>query len=204
MKPPASGSSSKSKRPYYLTEFIQFALPFIRALGTPVGNLSDCPQQSLTELAQDSEDQTQNEVYNDEENEDFQLSHVDNDLSPPNCPTQLPSCPIQVQQDNVSNEKSLSDTYKIPPTPKKGKFQKRANTDVDKSFMEYLNMKKKIETTPNECNQQKKIFLLSLLPEIEPMTNAQMSSFRRRVLQLIDDIMNPAPYLQLSTTNLST
>lgn len=42
------------------------------------------------------------------------------------------------------------------------------------------------------------MFLLSLLPEIEPMTNAQMSSFRRRVLQLIDDIMNPAPYLQLS------
>lgn len=199
MKPPASGSSSKSKKPYYLTEFMQFALPFIRALGTPVGNLSDCPQQSPTELAQDSEDQTQNDVYNDEENEDFQLSHVDNDLSPPNCPTQLPSCPIQVQQDNVSNEKSLSDTYKLPPTPRKGKFQKRTNTDVDKSFMEYLNMKKKkIETTPNECNQQKKMFLLSLLPEIEPMTNAQMSSFRRRVLQLIDDIMNPAPYLQLS------
>ncbi|KAF0741423.1 Uncharacterized protein FWK35_00024738 [Aphis craccivora] len=42
------------------------------------------------------------------------------------------------------------------------------------------------------------MFLLSLLPEIEPMTNAQMSSFRRRVLQLIDDIINPAPYLQLS------
>jgi|UniRef100_A0A2S2QYL7 hypothetical protein len=137
MKPPASGSSSKSKKPYYLTEFMQFALPFIRALGTPVGNLSDCPQQSPTELEQDSEDQTQNEIYNDEENEEFQLSHVNNDLSPPNCPTQLPSCPIQVQQDNVSNEKSLSDTYKTFPTPRKGKFQKRADTDVDKSFMEY-------------------------------------------------------------------
>lgn len=155
-------------------------------MGTPVGNLSDCPQQIPTELAQDSEDQTQNEIYNDEENKDFQLSHVDNDLPPPNCPLQLPSCPIQVQLDNVSNEKSVSDTYKIPQTPRKGKFQKRAS-DVDKSFMEYLNMKKKIETTPNKSNQQKKMFLLSLLPEVEPMTNAQMSSFSRRVLQLIDD-----------------
>jgi len=72
----------------------------------------------------------------------FLLSHVDNDLSPPNCLTQLPSCPIEVQ-DNVSNEKSLNDIYKIPLTPRKGKFQKRANTDVDKAFMEYLNMKKK-------------------------------------------------------------
>lgn len=41
------------------------------------------------------------------------------------------------------------------------------------------------------------MFLLSLLPEIEPMTNVQICSFRRRVLQLIDDIMNPNPYLQL-------
>jgi len=46
--------------------------------------------------------------------------------------------------------------------------------------------------------KKKKMILLSLLPEIEPMMNAQMSSFRCRVLQLIDDIMVPAPYLQLS------
>lgn len=196
MEPPASGSSSKNKKPYYLTEAMQFTLPFIRALGTPVGNLSDHPQNSTMELTQDSADQTQNEVDNDEENSQ---SHVYNDLSPPFCPNQQPSCPIQIQQDNVYNEKTLSDTSEILPTSRKGKFQKRANTDVDKSFMEYLNIKKKkIETTSNECIQQKKMFLLSLLPEIEPMTNAQMSSFRRRVLQLIDDIMNPAPYQQLS------
>lgn len=137
MKPPASGSSSKNKKPYYLTEFMQFALPFIRALSTPVGNLSDCPQQSPTELVQDSADQTQNEIDNNEENEDFQLTHLDNDLSSTDCPAQLPPCPIQIQQDNGSNEKSLSDTYKIPLTLRKRKFQKRANTDVDKSFMEY-------------------------------------------------------------------
>lgn len=40
-------------------------------MGTPVGNLSDFPQQSPTELAQDSADQTQNEIDNDEEYEDF-------------------------------------------------------------------------------------------------------------------------------------
>ncbi|KAF0714936.1 MADF domain-containing protein, partial [Aphis craccivora] len=129
MKPPASGSSSKNKKPYYLTEFMQFALPFIRALSTPVGNLSDCPQQSPTELVQDSADQTQNEIDNNEENEDFQLTHLDNDLSSTDCPAQLPPCPIQIQQDNGSNEKSLSDTCKIPLTLRKRKFQKRANTD---------------------------------------------------------------------------
>lgn len=48
------------------------------------------------------------------------------------------------------------------------------------------------------ATNKKKMFLLSLLPEIEPMANAQMSSFRRRVLQFIDDIINPAPYQQLN------
>lgn len=42
------------------------------------------------------------------------------------------------------------------------------------------------------------MFLLSLLPEIKPMTYAQMSSFRRRILKLIDDNINPAPNPQLS------
>ena len=34
-------------------------------------------------------------------------------------------------------------------------------------------------------------FLQSSLPEIEPLTEDQMRTFRRRVLQLIDDIRCP-------------
>lgn len=65
--------------------------------------------------------------------------------------------------------------------------------------MEYLNAKKKkVATTSNESSQAKKMFLLGLLPELEPMTDTQMRLFRRKVLQLIDEIVSLPP----ETSNL--
>jgi len=97
MNPTASGSSFKTKEPNYFMVLIKFN-PFIQKLGTPVGNLSDYPQQSTMELAHDFADKIENDK------EDFQLY---DDQSPPFCPTQPPSSTIQIQQDDVSNEKTL-------------------------------------------------------------------------------------------------
>ena len=47
-------------------------------------------------------------------------------------------------------------------------------------------------------------FLQSSLPEIEPLTEDQMRIFRRRVLQLIDDIKNPPAEEQLYEVILDT
>lgn len=46
----------------------------------------------------------------------------------------------------------------------------------------------------NSDVEKKKMFLLSLLPEIESITREKMSSFRQKVLQFIDSIMNPTQY----------
>jgi hypothetical protein len=37
------------------------------------------------------------------------------------------------------------------------------------------------------------MFLMSLLPEIQEMSDSQMKQFKRRVLMLIDDILEDAP-----------
>lgn len=94
-------------------------------------------------------------MANDEE--DFRIEYVEKNATPRFYPTQLPLTLMQSQQDDLSQEKTLSDTSDLHPTTKRGKYQKRTITDVDKSFADYLNMKKQIlEATLNECNQQKK------------------------------------------------
>ncbi|XP_059616478.1 uncharacterized protein LOC132264448 [Phlebotomus argentipes] len=42
-----------------------------------------------------------------------------------------------------------------------------------------------------ETENPRKLFLLSLMPEMEQMTDKQMSGFRRKVLALLDDILYP-------------
>lgn len=134
MKPPASGSGSKNKKPYYLTEAMQFTLPFIKTLGSPVGNLYDCPQQCTTEVTQDCEDSTQTEldITNDERDSQL-LEHVDDG----------PSSQYKKNKIMFLRKKRYVIFLTYVPLQKKGKLQKRINTDVDKSFIEYLNMKKK-------------------------------------------------------------
>lgn len=57
MKPNPSGSSTKSKKPYYLAEAMKFTLPFIKTLGTPVGNLPEVPvQEDALATLQDESD----------------------------------------------------------------------------------------------------------------------------------------------------
>jgi hypothetical protein len=67
------------------------------------------------------------------------------------------------------------------------KKQKIKLYEPDKST-ECLKARGLENTSTNE--NPRKMFLLSLLPEISDMTENQMKIFRRKVLQLIDDISN--------------
>ncbi|XP_059061561.1 uncharacterized protein LOC131854461 [Achroia grisella] len=42
----------------------------------------------------------------------------------------------------------------------------------------------------DRCDESRKMFLLSLLPEIKELTESQMRAFRRKVLSLIDEIVD--------------
>jgi hypothetical protein len=59
-----------------------------------------------------------------------------------------------------------------------------ASSDVDKSFMEFVNMKKHRFASDNDHRKQ---FLLSLLPDVKEVTDNQMRRFKRKVLELVED-----------------
>lgn len=52
-----------------------------------------------------------------------------------------------------------------------------------------LNLKKKTD----DIEDPKRMFLLSLLPDIKAMSESQMRKFKRRVLALVDEILEESP-----------
>ncbi|XP_063241794.1 uncharacterized protein LOC134542872 [Bacillus rossius redtenbacheri] len=190
IKPPPSGSSSKNKKPYYLSEAMKFTLPFIKTLGTPSGNLPEVINEQ--NLEHSSSDPTQNTEDVAAEEEEY-IS--DNAILTTTPQLSLPSPMLpntDFSQEHAHHSQQMTHDPFSNPKDNLSKRKKQTVTEVDKSFMEYMNAKKrKLESNSNDDRQVKTSFLLSLLPEIEPLTDAQMKSFRRRVLQLIDDITNP-------------
>jgi hypothetical protein len=77
------------------------------------------------------------------------------------------------------------------PAPKKshGKKTKYELSKVNQSFIEYCEQRKRKKYD----NDPRKMFLMSLLPEIHEMSDSQMKQFKRRVLVLIDDILGDMP-----------
>lgn len=204
MKPPPSGAGTKSRKPYYLAEAMEFTLPFIKTLGTPTGNLPSIPSQTnLADPEQDSAVPAVN-VHDLTEEEGASESLAHNSPSPysltmPSSATQMPTT-----SETGLPQELPSDTLTSPPRTTNRRAQKRS--DFDKSFVDYLQEKSKklrcsnILNEEEKQNEQKKMFLLSLMSEIAPMTETQMKAFRRGVLQLIDNIMNP----QYITVNVPT
>lgn len=196
IKPPPSGTHGKAKKPYYLAEAMQFTLPYIKALGAPFpGNLPDIPEQAQN-IPEPAEE--------DEESQSEAPTVQPSSPPPPPPPAQQPITSSQREEAHLP-QVMLTDTADSRSKKIARKSQKRTLTDVDNSFMEYLNAKKKkVATTSNESSQAKKMFLLGLLPELEPMTDTQMRLFRRKVLQLIDEIVSlppETPTYSFSTTS---
>ncbi|PSN29512.1 hypothetical protein C0J52_28211 [Blattella germanica] len=97
-----------------------------------------------------------------------------------------------------------SNTLTMPLSSPKQKSKKRAIDDV---LIHYL--KRKISDGDNISNENTrkreaiKMFLLSLIPELEEFSDAQMKIFKRRALHLIDDISSnhistPSIYLPMA------
>jgi hypothetical protein len=72
----------------------------------------------------------------------------------------------------------------------------RGLNDVDRTFVEYSKAKKARiagipghNTSHNQRSEALKMFPLSMLPDLELMTDEQIRQFMRKSLQTIDDIM---------------
>lgn len=172
MKHSRCGSGNKTKKPYYLSNAMKFTLPYIKTLDKSIGKLTKEPHDRTQQSFDASQEVAKGEV----------------DLSVREAP--LPSSPAP-QTSNSSRERvSLSIEMKQEPGFDLREDLTRKRDEQTPTDVEFVHAKtNKFFATSNGTGQGKQAFLLSLLPEIEPLTDAQMKLFRRRVLQLIDDII---------------
>lgn len=199
MKPGRSGSAAKNKKPYYLTETMQFTLPFIKALCKPSGNLPDVPQEErdLDTVDSDNEDSVIGQ------NSESPGSIEPSQSSPP---TPLPPTPPPV---NPQQRRPSEQT--IEPASQHVKKRVVRNDAVDNSFIEYfqakkakLAMTKQKDTSNNPRSEALKMFLLSMLPDLESMSEVQVRQFKRKCLQAIDEILLPSPYPPSNPTSAAS
>jgi len=189
MKPAKSGAGAKTKRTYFLMESMQFTVPYIKALGSPSGNLP-IPPEEKEDKESEKNDSSANEENVVEPQNSFQqpptpsLSY----LSSPS-PTPLHTTEMsQIKKNATLKSESLPSNL---PNRKRG-----FKNPVDKAFLEYFETKKaRALNLSDHMNQDPKteglkMFLLSMLPDLLKMSDEGVRLFKRRALQSVDDILS--------------
>lgn len=105
--------------------------------------------------------------------------------------------PVEEQRECEEYEVVLDDSFtqatSAGETDKKRLIRsliQEIDTDNETYSINYGEVKtQKRKYSASETDNPRKMFLLSLLPEMEQMTDKQMSGFRRKVLALLDDIL---------------
>ncbi|KAG8334142.1 hypothetical protein J6590_096777 [Homalodisca vitripennis] len=183
IKPSPSGSGAK-KKAYYLAEAMQFCLPFVRTSAPPsTGNLPEVPNCSDVNTDETLlESQILDDIPDDPSIESPQSPSIVQD----NTSRSSPIIPIQPH--------TSSQPSSIPNEGKKRLTQKKkAAVEADQCFAAYFKAKTaRLEnsTTANDSNKKEalKMFLLSLIPELEELSDSQIKQFKRKVFTLIDEI----------------
>ncbi|KAG8265082.1 hypothetical protein J6590_102949, partial [Homalodisca vitripennis] len=183
IKPSPSGSGAK-KKAYYLAEAMQFCLPFVRTSAPPsTGNLPEVPNCSDVNTDETLlESQILDDIPDDPSIESPQSPSIVQD----NTSRSSPIIPIQPH--------TSSQPSSIPNEGKKRLTQKKkAAVEADQCFAAYFKAKTaRLEnsTTANDSNKKEalKMFLLSLIPELEELSDSQIKQFTRKVFTLIDEI----------------
>ncbi|KAL4706601.1 hypothetical protein ACJJTC_009013 [Scirpophaga incertulas] len=205
LKPCKKGSRERRK-PYYLNEVMQFTIPYIKWSkvtidGKPVTSMDT--QASNTEDS-DDEDIALHATSSRQLSADNQpLSELCNNraASPQSYPE--PTASPQPQSSLPAFLQSRPEPTQSPQSPLslpspsdlssslyKDKGRKTKSSPED-GFIEYLKTKQaRIEINQDLEQQPKKMFLLSLLPDLENMSDRQMRMFKTRVMRLIENILD--------------
>lgn len=192
----------EQKKAYYLETAMQFCLPFIKTLAPPSsGNLPSVPLPSTdddgvienTEISSSSESIM--DISPPVQSSQASLTQLSSSAN-----TQLTS-PAFPQYSRSEQQKNDSLQFSSP-TGAKRKFtskNKSAAAVADQSVAEYFKAKKvKIQQIEGATNQKidrnegLKMFLLSMLPELQELSDSQIKVFKRRFLALIDEISSPS------------
>ncbi|XP_054286080.1 uncharacterized protein LOC129002362 [Macrosteles quadrilineatus] len=164
LKLPPSGAKAK-KKPWPLLQAMMFLKPYVTAKG--IDQPSNLP--SLPPTAADSSAAEEERV---------------DDVLP------LLEEPAEegIEETNKGIEAGSSCTIgKKKTTPHHPPKKTVKPVNADEVVLDYINSKKKVVS-----ENPRKQFLLSILPDVEDMTVPQFKKFRRDVLNLIDQIDEPA------------
>lgn len=173
-------------------EAMQFAIPFIKVAGHPTGNL---PEMS----------QTVSDVFdtdNTEESEQYSVEELIDDTNIASPPTPTSSVNSRQssslgQEDRVDTPSSLMTTGTRGPHGLPTRRRKIVQSDAaEKAFTSYLAAKQAKLSMPSSSPSVKdekdkreegiKNFVLSLIPDLMLLNDAQLRIFKRKALLLID------------------
>lgn len=192
MKPAPSGSSAKKKQ-YYLTDVMQFVLPYVKT-AIPL-HASNLPERYT--MNSEEETETGDEPTLEEDSE--AASTEPSDYQPNNPFFQTEQSNSDVTEKNPpSAEVPQPKIYSTPQT--RVNKRKRPLDEVDRTFVHFL---KERQRQGGEAQNTRKMFLLSLLDEVTNMSDQQWKLFKRRTLNVIDEIITPSrTYLNQFEDNL--
>lgn len=183
-KPPSGSGVNNKNKTWYLSENMNFLKPYINITldKSLPGNLPSPPNnEEFQEFEEEnSTELNRSDIRNDIENSTYDVS----------------SCSISADT-NADTTKTTSQYAMGPP-------QKKKKTQVDTADDCIINYIQSKSNKPPKEDNAKKLFLLSLLPDLEEMNTVQFRAFRRNVGNLIDRTLGQSPIPYLTSNNYQT
>lgn len=205
---PTQGNLRKYKKRYYLAEAMQFAIPFMKGLKCSNKNNSEKPstQAENNEQAEDIKIENPLTINDSGRSDSVACSSVEYIT----CSTGSP-VPSQSPHSEPSLSPQLS-SLTSPLPSHRSKQMKRTNKhrDQDDLAQIYADL---IAAKKNQCNVDSesleaanRMFLLSLLPDMNQMTLSQIRQFKRKIIEIIEEIFkdksNEAKYPDASSSSI--
>lgn len=160
-------------------EAMQFAIPFMKVAGNPTGNLpslSPTPEGSEVVVGQEEETLSTEDLASPE-------------IASPVIASPEIASPAPFQQDQATPGPSTG-TRGPHGYPVRKRKLGRAQGDAERAFSEYFDAKK-AKLAPKEGSSREegiRHFLLSLMPNLVQMNYVQLRKFKRRALELVEEV----------------
>lgn len=187
---------------------MHFCLPFIKTSDPPsTGNLPPVPLNSP------SEDVENTEIFQDSGSQiDSSQAFVPIQTLFTNSPVHSPSHLSNSTENSTPSQQTIDPPVQFSSSnqaKKKLTLKKKTSAaDADHSVAKYFKAKRaRLQINEAENGSQKidrqqgiKMFLLSLIPKLEDLSDSQIKLFKRRVFNIIDDISTPLQYQPQAST----
>ncbi|XP_055676533.1 uncharacterized protein LOC129785891 [Lutzomyia longipalpis] len=182
LKAEQNGQTLKCR--YYLMDEMKFIMPFVKMT---------VPYQIASKQTTTDEEVTLDTSKNTDEDEETTTNTKRRIRSRRLKPVETVEEPRECEEYEVVLEEPFPQTSTASDSEKKKLIRSlihEIDTENETYSINYGEVKtQKRKYSSSDTENPRKMFLLSLLPEMEQMTDKQMSFFRRKVLALLDDIL---------------